>query len=188
LDHAAQPIPREFGLRRKASVSIRAVMPTLHDFKVKTIDGQERSLADYKGQVLLVVNVASQCGLTPQYTALEELHRKYQGRGFSVLGFPCNDFGAQEPGTEQEIKEFCSTKYDVTFPLFSKVHVKGDGQAPVYEFLTAVNAPPKGPGEVVWNFEKFVVDKSGNVVARFVPPTAALDGEVTTAIDMALSM
>ena len=161
-------------------------MPSLHDFRVKTIDGQDRSLADYKGQVVLVVNVASRCGLTPQYTALEELYRQYQGRGFSVLGFPCNDFGAQEPGTEQEIKEFCSTKYDVTFPLFSKVHVKGDEQAPLYEFLTAVDAPPKGQGEVVWNFEKFLVDKSGNVIARFIPPTAPLDGEITAAIDKAL--
>jgi len=162
-------------------------MSTLHDFKVKTIDGQDRSLGDYKGQVLLVVNVASRCGLTPQYKALEELHRRYQERGFSVLGFPCNDFGAQEPGTEQDIKEFCSTNYDVTFPLFSKVHVKGDGQAPLYEFLTSVDAPPKGLGEVVWNFEKFLIDKAGNVVARFIPPTVPLDGEITAAIDKALA-
>ena len=162
-------------------------MPTFHDFTVKTIDGQEHSLRDFAGQVLLVVNVASRCGLTPQYTALEELHRRYKSRGFSVLGFPCNDFGAQEPGTEQEIKEFCSTKYDVSFPLFSKVHVKGGEQAPVYEFLTSAEAPPKGAGEVVWNFEKFLIDKSGNVVARFIPPTAPLDGEITAAIDQALA-
>ena len=161
-------------------------MPTFHDFTVKTIDGQDRSLKDYAGQVVLVVNVASRCGLTPQYTALEELHRKYKDKGFSVLGFPCNDFGAQEPGTEEQIKEFCSTKYDVSFPLFSKVHVKGDGQAPVYEFLSGVDAPPKGPGEVVWNFEKFLVDKRGNVAARFIPPTLPLDTEITKAIDEAL--
>lgn len=162
-------------------------MPTLHDFTVKTIDGRDQSLKDYAGKVLLVVNVASRCGLTPQYTALEALHRKYSSRGFSVLGFPCNDFGAQEPGTEREIKEFCTTNYDVTFPLFSKVHVKGGEQAPVYEFLTSVDAPPKGTGEVVWNFEKFLVDKQGKVVARFIPPTGPLDAEITTAIDQALA-
>jgi glutathione peroxidase len=162
-------------------------MPTFHDFTVKTIDGQERPLKDYAGKVVLVVNVASRCGLTPQYTALEELHRKYEGQGVSVLGFPCNDFGAQEPGTEEQIKDFCSTKYDVTFPLFSKVHVKGDEQAPIYEFLTGIDAPPKGPGEVVWNFEKFLVDKQGKVVARFIPPTLPLDGEITAAIDKALA-
>jgi glutathione peroxidase len=162
-------------------------MPNLHDFTVKTIDGRDRSLRDFAGQVVLVVNVASRCGLTPQYTGLEDLYRKYKDRGFSVVGFPCNDFGAQEPGTEQEIKEFCSTKYDVTFPLFSKIHVKGSEQAPLYEFLTSVDAPPKGPGEVVWNFEKFLVDKKGNVVARFIPPTAPLDAEVTAAIDEALA-
>jgi len=161
-------------------------MPTFHDFTVKTIDGQERTLGDFAGQVLLVVNVASRCGLTPQYTALEELYRRYKDRGFSVLGFPSNDFGAQEPGTEEEIKRFCTTNYDVTFPLFSKVHVKGSEQAPLYDFLTSANAPPKGSGEVVWNFEKFLVDKEGNVVARFIPPTAPLDGEVTAAIERAL--
>jgi len=161
-------------------------MPTFHDYTVKTIDGQDRSLKDYAGQVVLVVNVASRCGLTPQYTALEELHRKYSARGFSVLGFPCNQFGAQEPGTEEQIKEFCSSKYDVTFPLFSKVDVNGKGQAPVYEFLTAVDAPPKGAGQVVWNFEKFLVDKNGTVVARFMPPTTPLDGEVTAAVEKAL--
>lgn len=162
-------------------------MPNLHDFTVKAIDGTDRSLKDFAGKVVLVVNVASRCGLTPQYTALEELHRKYAPRGFSVIGFPCNDFGAQEPGTEEEIKEFCSTNYDVTFPLFSKVHVKGDAQAPVYDFLTNVDAPPKGRGEVVWNFEKFLIDQRGNVIARFMPPTTPLDGEVTTAIDKALA-
>jgi glutathione peroxidase len=162
-------------------------MATLHDFTVTTIEGETRKLSDYAGKVLLVVNVASRCGLTPQYTALEELHRKYAGKGFSVLGFPCNDFGAQEPGTEAEIQGFCTTKYDVTFPLFSKVAVLGANKAPVYEFLVNVDAPPKGKGDVVWNFEKFVVDQQGRVVARFTPPTAPLDDEVTTTIDRLLA-
>jgi glutathione peroxidase len=161
-------------------------MTTFHDFTVKTIDGKAQPLADYAGQVLLVVNVASRCGLTPQYTALEELYRKYEKRGFRVLGFPCNDFGAQEPGTPEEIKGFCSTKYDVTFPLMEKVHVLGPEQAPVYAFLTGEKAPPKGPGDVVWNFEKFLIDKQGRVASRFAPPTAPFDGEVTSAIENAL--
>ena len=161
-------------------------MTTLHDFTVSTIEGSPKKLSDFAGKALLVVNVASRCGLTPQYTALEELYRRYKDKGFRVLAFPCNDFGAQEPGTPEEIKDFCSTKYDVTFPLFGKVHVVGGEQAPLYAFLTAQNAPPKGPGDVVWNFEKFVIDKSGNVVARFAPPIAPLDGEVTSAIEGAL--
>jgi glutathione peroxidase len=163
-----------------------AAAPSLYDIPIKDIDGKSTSLKAYKGRVLLVVNVASKCGYTPQYKGLEALYKKYHSKGLEILGFPCNDFGAQEPGTEQEIKEFCSTNYDVTFPLFSKVHVKGDGQAPVYEFLTSVDAPPKGAGEVVWNFEKFLVDKKGSVVARFIPPTVPLDAEVTAAIDKAL--
>ncbi len=161
-------------------------MTTLHDFTVNTIEGSPKKLSDFAGKALLVVNVASRCGLTPQYTALEELYRRYKDKGFTVLAFPCNDFGAQEPGTPQEIKDFCSTKYAVTFPLFGKVHVVGGEQAPLYAFLTAQNAPPKGPGDVAWNFEKFVIDKSGNVAARFAPPTAPLDGEVTSAIERAL--
>jgi glutathione peroxidase len=161
-------------------------MATFHDFAVKTIDGETRKLSDYAGKVLLVVNVASRCGLTPQYAALEELHRKYAGKGFSVLGFPCNDFGAQEPGTEAEIQGFCSTKYDVTFPLFSKVRVLGGEKAPVYEFLVNEDAAPKGKGDIVWNFEKFLVDQQGRVVARFNPPTTPMDAEITTAVERLL--
>lgn len=161
-------------------------MTTLHDFTVNTIDGVPKKLSDFSGKALLVVNVASRCGLTPQYMALEELYRRYKAKGFEVLAFPCNDFGAQEPGTPEQIKEFCSTKYDVTFPLFGKVHVMGAEMAPLYGFLTGQNAPPKGSGDVVWNFEKFVVDKRGNVTSRFAPPTAPLDQEVTSAIERAL--
>jgi glutathione peroxidase len=161
-------------------------MTTFHDFTAKTIDGDSKPLGDFSGKVLLVVNVASKCGLTPQYTALEELHRRYKDRGFSVLGFPCNDFGGQEPAAEADILEFCSTKYDVSFPLFSKVHVLGGEQAPLYGFLTTENAPPKGPGDVTWNFEKFLVDKAGHVVARFAPGTLPLEADITSEIDRAL--
>jgi glutathione peroxidase len=161
-------------------------MTTLHDFTVTTIDGATKKLSDFSGKALLVVNVASRCGLTPQYTALEELYRRYKDKGFAVLAFPCNDFAAQEPGTPEQIKEFCSTNYDVTFPLFGKVHVVGGEMAPVYGFLTTQNAPPKGPGDVVWNFEKFVVDKKGNVTSRFAPPTAPTEAEITSAIERAL--
>lgn len=158
-------------------------MPTVHDFQARTIDGRQKPLADYKGKVVLVVNVASKCGLTPQYTGLEELYRRYRDRGFEILGFPCNDFAGQEPGTEEEIQTFCSTKYDVTFPLFAKVRVLGDDRDPLYRFLSGEDAPPKGKGDVTWNFEKFLVDKNGAVVARFMPPTKPLDEEVTKAVE-----
>jgi glutathione peroxidase len=161
-------------------------MTTLHDFSVTTIDGKTRALSDFSGKVLLVVNVASRCGLTPQYAALEELHRKYAAKGFSVLGFPCNDFAGQEPGGEADIAAFCKSSYDVTFPLFSKVRVLGDERAPVYAFLVNEDAPPKGKGDVTWNFEKFLVDKAGRVAARWNPTVTPLDPELTAAIDGAL--
>jgi glutathione peroxidase len=161
-------------------------MTTFHDFTMKTIDGQEKALKDFAGQAVLVVNVASKCGLTPQYTALEVLHREYGDKGLAVIGFPCNDFGAQEPGTELEIQTFCSTEYDVSFPLFAKLHVKGPEQAPLYAFLTGQDAPPKGTGDVTWNFEKFLVDKSGKVIARFNPQMAPMDPEITAAVEKAL--
>jgi glutathione peroxidase len=161
-------------------------MTTFHDFTVKTIDGTDRSLADYSGKVLLVVNVASRCGLTPQYKGLEDLYRRYEGQGLAVLGFPSNDFGAQEPGSDPEIRRFCSTEYDVTFPLFSKVKVNGDGEAPVYAFLKAQPSAPKGPGDITWNFEKFLIGKDGKVLARFAPNVGPLDIEVTSAIGSAL--
>jgi glutathione peroxidase len=155
---------------------------------VNTIDGAPSSLGAYEGKVRLVVNLASKCGLTPQYATLEALYRKYKDRGFAILGFPANEFGAQEPGTDAEIKAFCSTNYDVTFPVFSKIVVKGEGQHPLYSGLTAAKPEartlpgsgfrakligygiqPGAPHEVLWNFEKFVVDKKGNVVERFAP-------------------
>ena len=160
-------------------------MTSVHDFQVKTIDGHNKSLRDYAGHQLLIVNVASRCGLTPQYTALEALYQRFKGRGFTVLAFPCNDFGAQEPGSEAEIKTFCESKYNVTFPLFSKLHVKGNDRAPLYEFLTTQHTAPDGPGDIAWNFAKFLVGSDGRVLARFNPQTAPDAPEVITAIEAA---
>jgi glutathione peroxidase len=160
-------------------------MASLHDFTMKTIDGQQKSLADYRGQVLLVVNVASKCGLTPQYKALEEVYEEFKEEGFEVLGFPCNDFAGQEPGTEQEIQNFCSTNYNVTFPLFAKVKVVGADKHPLYQFLTSQQTSPEGAGEVAWNFGKFLIGKDGQVVARFSPKTAPDAPEVLKAIEKA---
>ncbi|WP_437563282.1 glutathione peroxidase [Sorangium sp. So ce542] len=155
---------------------------SLYDFTVKTIDGQDRSLGDYRGKVLLVVNTASECGYTPQYAGLEALHDRLKDRGFAVLGFPSNDFGAQEPGTDAEIAAFCSTKYGVSFPMFSKIPVKGGGKHPLYAFLT--QAPPAG--EVKWNFTKFLIGKDGSVLTRFESSVAPDDPKLTHAIDGAL--
>ena len=162
-------------------------MPNLHEFTMKTIDGAERSLGDFKGKVVLLVNVASKCGLTPQYTDLEKLHEELAPRGFSVVGFPCNQFAGQEPGTDAEVKQFCSTTYGVTFPLFSKIDVNGPARAPLYAWLTAEDAKPEGAGDIKWNFGKFVVDKTGKVVARFDPTVSPTASEVRAVIDKALA-
>jgi glutathione peroxidase len=162
-------------------------MTTVHDFTAKTIDGAERALSDYRGKVLLVVNVASRCGLTPQYEKLEALYRRYEGRGLVVLGFPCNQFGAQEPGTEAEIKTFCSTKYDVTFPMFAKLDVNGASAHPLYAFLTSQPTQPEGPGKISWNFGKFLVGKDGGVIARWAPTEDPTSPAVTSAIESALA-
>ena len=150
----------------------------------KTISGKETSLADYKGKVVLVVNTASKCGLTPQYEALEKIYDKYRRKDFVVLAFPCNDFGNQEPGTEKEIKEFCKESYDVSFPLMEKVHVKGAEQHPLYTALTGKEGA--FPGDVAWNFGKFLIGKDGKPIARFEPKTTPDSAEVTTAIEAAL--
>ena len=160
-------------------------MTTVHDYQLKTIEGQDKSLKDYAGHPLLIVNVASRCGLTPQYTALEALYQRFKARGLVVVGFPCNDFGAQEPGTEAEIKTFCETNYKVSFPLFAKVHVKGPKQAPLYEHLTTQSTAPDGPGDIAWNFAKFLVGKDGRVLARFGPQTTPDAPEILSAIEAA---
>ena len=157
------------------------------DFTVKTIDGQEKKLSDYKGQVVLLVNVASKCGLTPQYKGLEATYDKYKDRGFTVLAFPANEFGRQEPGTNQEIKDFCKTRYDVTFPLFSKIVVKGEGIHPLYQFLTSPESSPRFAGEIPWNFTKFLVDRQGRIIARFAPKDEPESPKVTQAIEAALA-
>lgn len=137
---------------------------SVHGFKVKALDGKDVDLAEYKGKVLLIVNVASKCGATPQYEQLQALHKKYSEKGLVVLGFPCNQFGGQEPGTAKEIEEFCKSTYDVSFPMFAKIEVNGDNQAPLYGYLKTVSADAPKIG---WNFEKFVVGKDGKVVSRF---------------------
>jgi glutathione peroxidase len=142
-------------------------MTTVHDFSAKTIEGQDRPLLAYRGQVLLIVNVASECGFTPQYAGLEALQKKFAARGFSVLGFPCNQFGAQEPGSESEIAQFCGANYGVTFPMFSKVEVNGSSAHPLFKHLTSEKAGLLGTEAIKWNFTKFLIDREGNVVQRY---------------------
>jgi glutathione peroxidase len=166
-------------------LAMAATPPPLHNIPIKDIDGKPTSLKPYEGKVLLVVNVASKCGLTPQYKALEELHQKFQSKGLVVLGFPSNDFGNQEPGTNEEIKEFCESNYGVSFPLFDKLHVKGPEQHPLYNALTGPSSP--FPGDIQWNFGKFLVGKDGRILARFEPRTTPDSKEVTDAIEKALA-
>jgi len=161
-------------------------MATLHDFTATTIDGEQRALRDYQGKAVLIVNVASRCGLTPHYTGLQKLYETQAARGLEVLGFPCNQFGAQEPGTEAEVKTFCTTRYGVTFPMFSKIEVNGAGRHPLYGWLTAGSAAPEGAGDIKWNFTKFVVDRAGNLVARFDPRTEPNDPKLVAALEKAL--
>ena len=155
-------------------------MPSVFDFEVKDIHGKTVPLSRYRDQVLLIVNTASKCGFTPQYKGLEALHRKYQARGLAVLGFPCNQFGAQEPGSEDEIASFCELNFGVTFPLFAKVDVNGDDAAPLYRHLKHAKPGLLGSEAIKWNFTKFLVDREGNVVERFAPNTEpdALAGDI----------
>lgn len=147
---------------------------------MKDIDGKDVKLSKYKGEVLLVVNTASKCGYTPQYEGLEATYKKYNSQGFYVLGFPANNFGGQEPGTESEIKEFCTTKYKVTFPMFAKISVKGEDQDPLYAYLTSKEKNPEFAGDITWNFNKFLIDRHGKIVARFTSKDKP-DGEAVTA-------
>ena len=158
---------------------------SIYDFTLNSIDGKPMPLADFKGKVILVVNVASRCGFTPQYSALEFIYEKYKDQGFVILGFPANNFGSQEPGTNAEIKKFCSAKYNVTFPMYAKVSVKGDDQTPLYKYLTE-SANPTVAGDIKWNFTKFLVDRNGRVVQRFEPETTPDAPQVTSAIEKAL--
>jgi glutathione peroxidase len=161
--------------------------PPALNFTMKSITGKDVNLADYKGKVVLVVNVASKCGLTKQYAPLEDLHEKYADKGLAVLGFPCNQFGGQEPGSEAEIAEFCAETYKVKFPMFSKIDVNGENAAPLYKHLTALETPPKGKGDIKWNFEKFVIGKNGDVVARFAPQTSPDSKEVMAVLEAELA-
>ncbi len=158
-------------------------MSDLHDIAVTTIDGRETTLADWAGHVLLIVNVASECGLTEQYGTLQELQDEYAMRGFFVLGFPCNQFGGQEPGTEAEIKEFASSEFGVEFPMFAKIDVNGDDAHPLYQLLRQTPDADGEAGDVAWNFEKFVVDEAGNVVGRFRPKTQPDDDAIIDVIE-----
>jgi glutathione peroxidase len=154
------------------------------DFKMDSLDGQPVDLSKYKGEVVLIVNVASKCGLTPQYKQLEEVYTKYKGKGFEVLGFPANEFGKQEPGSNTEISSFCTSKYGVDFPMFSKIVVKGDGINPLYKYLTSESG---FNGDIKWNFEKFLVNREGKVVKRFAPPVKPDSPEVIEAIEAELA-
>lgn len=166
-----------------ASAKAKSVL----DFKMKDIDGKEVALKKYKGDVLLIVNTASKCGYTPQYEGLQAIYEKYNAKGFKVLGFPANNFNGQEPGSEAEIKEFCESKYKVTFPMFAKISVKGDDQSPLYNFLTNKETNPDFAGDISWNFNKFLVDRKGKVVARFSSKDTPESETVTSAIEKYLN-
>lgn len=159
-------------------------MSALHDLTLTSLTGEELPLQPYKGQVLLIVNVASECGLTPQYTELEALHQAYAARGFSVLGIPCNQFGAQEPGSDADIARFCAKRYRITFPMSGKLEVNGPNRHPLYRLLAGEGA--EFPGEITWNFEKFLVGPDGRVLARFAPRTAPDDPLLVQAVEAAL--
>jgi glutathione peroxidase len=158
---------------------------SIYDIPLKDIDGQNTSLKPYQGKVLLIVNVASKCGFTPQYTALEKIYQKYKDQGLVVLGFPCNQFGGQEPGTDAEIKQFCSSKYDVTFPMFDKIEVNGANRHPLYVLLAGKESP--FPGNIGWNFTKFLISRDGKILSRFNSPVKPDSPEVTQAIEAALA-
>ncbi len=168
--------------RSKSGSSRSATVSTLYDFSVKTIDGQPKSLKDYQGKPVLLVNVASACGLTPQYKGLEKLSREFRDQGLVVLGLPCNQFGAQEPGSEAEIKQFCSLNYDVSFPLTSKIEVNGAGAHPLYAWLRGET----GGGDIQWNFEKFLIGKDGRIVKRYSPKMEPEDRSLRADIQAAL--
>lgn len=157
------------------------------DFVVKDIDGKDVNLSDYRGKVVMIVNVASKCGNTPQYEALESLYKRYGDQGFVIIGFPANNFNGQEPGTDAEIKTFCTSKYSVTFPMMSKISVKGDDKAPLYKFLTEPPTAGVFKGDIDWNFAKYIVDRNGNLIARFAAKTKPSDKGVIGVIEKAIA-
>ena len=159
---------------------------SIYDFSMKSIDGQPVSLKTYSGKVVLLVNVASRCGFTPQYAGLEALYEKYKDRGLVIVGIPANNFGSQEPGTNEEIKKFCSSKYNVSFPMMAKVSVLGEDKTPLYQFLTDKSQDPQFGGDIKWNFTKFLFDRKGNLLARFEPNVTPDSPEVQTAVESAL--
>ncbi len=172
-----------FGL---LAIGTMSAASSVYEFPMNSIDGKPESLGNYKGKVVLLVNVASKCGYTPQYTALEAMYRKYKNQGLVVIGVPANNFGGQEPGTNEEIKTFCSRTYDVSFPMLSKVSVKGEDETPLYKYLTSGQANPAVAGDIKWNFTKFLVDRSGKVIARFESNVTPDSPEITQAVEVAL--
>jgi len=176
-----------FVLLALLGTTLMAAEKTVYDFTLNSIEGQATPLASFRGKVVLLVNVASRCGYTPQYAGLEALYEKYKDRGFVIVGIPANNFGAQEPGTNQEIKTFCTSKYHVTFPMMAKVSVKGSEITPLYAFLTDKTANPKTGGDIGWNFTKFLVGPDGQVIARFDSEVEPDSKDLTSAIEKALS-
>ena len=175
-----------FVLLALLGTTLMAAEKTVYDFTLNSIEGQATPLASFKGKLVLLVNVASRCGFTPQYAGLEALYEKYKDRGFVIVGIPANNFGAQEPGSNEEIKTFCTSKYHVTFPMMAKVSVKGSDITPLYAFLTDITANPKTGGEIGWNFTKFLVGRDGKVVARFEPDVEPKAPELVNAVEKAL--
>ena len=163
-----------------------AMGASIYDYNLKTIDGQPMPLLSLKGKVVMLVNVASRCGYTPQYAGLESLYEKHKDQGFVIVGIPANNFGSQEPGTNAEIKTFCKSKYDVTFPMMSKVSVKGSDEAPLYQYLTDKSANPTTGGEIQWNFTKFLVGRGGKILERFEPAVAPNDPALNAAVEKAV--
>lgn len=179
---AAVAVPSLFAEEAGKDQKDEKDVPAVLDFEMKTLDGKDVDLSKYHGKVVMIVNVASECGATPQYEPLQELYETYKDQGLVVLGFPCNQFGAQEPGTAAEIKTFCTENYGVTFDMFSKVDVNGENAAPLFKFLTSEETNPGHSGKIGWNFEKFLISRDGKVVARFKTPVAPDSDEVVKAI------
>ena len=169
------------------SASVSAGAPNIYNFKVRDIDGKDVKLKSYKGKVVMVVNTASKCGYTPQYEGLQALYDKYKDKGLVILGFPANNFGGQEPGTEAEIREFCTSKYKVTFPMFAKISVKGEDQHPLYAYLTSKETNPDFGGDISWNFNKFLIDRRGRIVGRFTSKDKPMADSVIAEVEKHLA-